>query len=119
VEGGLEAARDSARVEGARRDVLPLRRVLLDVDKPIREPSLFSLIEVLGGVSGVEAVNVTVEEMDVDVMGLLVVVEGDGFSFAAVEEALDRVGAVIHSVDQIIAGDRVVEMPNTRVGRAT
>jgi hypothetical protein len=85
--------------------------VLLDVDKPIKEPSLFSLIEAIGNISGVAAVNGTVEEMDVDVMGLLIVVEGDGFSFAGVEEAIDRAGGVIHSVDQIVAGDHLVEMP--------
>jgi hypothetical protein len=95
--------------------MLPLKRVLLDVDKPIKEPSLFALVDALGNVPGVFAINVTVEEMDVDVMGLLIVVAGDGFSFASVEEALDQAGAVIHSVDQIIAGEHMIELPRTRL----
>ena len=91
-----------------------LRRVVLDVDKPIKEPSLFSLVDALQNVRGVEAVNATVNEMDVDVMGMEVVIEGDGFNFADLEEAIDRAGAVVHSVDQILTGDRMIELPVMR-----
>ncbi len=94
-----------------------LRRVILDVDKPIKEPSIFALVEAIESVEGVTAINATVNEMDLDVMGLIVTVEGDGFSFASVEEAIDRAGGVIHSVDQIVAGDTIIEMPQ-RIGYA-
>jgi len=91
-----------------------LRRVVVDVDKPIKEPSLFTLVDALESVTGVLSVNVTVNEMDVDVMGTLITVEGDGFSFAKLEEAINGVGAVIHSVDQIVAGEYAVETPKMR-----
>jgi hypothetical protein len=84
--------------------MLRLRRVVLDIDKPIKEPSIFRLAEAIGAVANVEAVNLVVNEIDIDVMGMLVIVEGDGFDFAAVEDAVSEVGGVLHSVDQVAAG---------------
>jgi hypothetical protein len=84
--------------------MLRLRRVVLDIDKPIKEPSIFQLAEAISAVAGVAAVNLLVNEIDIDVMGMLVIVEGDGFDFAAVEDAVYGVGGVLHSVDQVAAG---------------
>jgi len=95
--------------------MLRLRRVILDVDKPIREPSIFALVEAVQNVRGVTAINATLEEMDVDVMGLVLTVEGDGFDYTSVEEAINRTGAVIHSVDQIIAGEQMIEIPTIKM----
>ncbi len=92
-----------------------LRRVVLDVDKAIKEPSLFVLAEELGNVSGVAAVNVTVNEMDLEVMGLIIIVEGDGFSFDDLEDAIEGAGAVVHSVDQIVAGEHTIELAVPRM----
>ncbi len=80
------------------------------MDKAIKDPSLFVLAEALEKVSGVAAVNVTVNEMDLEVMGLIVIAEGDGFSFADLEKAVERAGAVVHSVDQIVAGEHMIEL---------
>jgi hypothetical protein len=76
--------------------MLRLRRMVLDVDKPIKEPSVFALAEVIDEMESVAAINLTVSEIDIEVMGLVVVVEGDGFDFAAVEQAIYDVGAVLH-----------------------
>ncbi len=92
-----------------------LRRVILDVDKAIREPSLFVLAEALERMSGVAAVNVTVNEIDLETMGLIIIVEGDGFSFADLEGAVDSAGAVVHSVDQIVTGEHVIELDVPRM----
>jgi hypothetical protein len=93
--------------------MLRLRRVVLDVDKPIKEPSMFALADALDEVEGVAAINMTVNEIDIDVMELMVVIEGDGFDFAGVEKAIYDAGAVLHSVDQIVSGSRLVEMTDT------
>jgi hypothetical protein len=88
--------------------VLRLRRVMLDVDKPIAEPTIFAVIEAISGVPGVEAVNISVNEMDLDVMGLMVLVEGDGFSFDAIESVIYKTGCVLHSVDEVVAGSYIL-----------
>ena len=95
--------------------MLRLRRVVLDVDKAIKEPSLFVLADALQSVRGVAAINVTVNEMDLEIMGLIIVVEGDGFSFEEIEEAVDSAGAVVHSVDQIVAGEHMIELAIPRM----
>jgi hypothetical protein len=102
---------DTAEV---RLGMLRLRRVVLDVDKAIKEPSIFALVDAIQNVSGVTAINASLEEMDIDVMGLILTVEGDGFDYTKVEEAINRAGAVIHSVDQIIAGERIIEVPTIK-----
>jgi hypothetical protein len=93
--------------------MLRLRRVVLDVDKPAREPSMFALAEAIDAVEGVAAINMTVNEIDVDVMGLIVVVEGDGFDFEEIERAIHDAGAVLHSIDQIVTGSRLIESTET------
>ncbi len=90
---------------------MTLRRLVLDVLKPLKEPSIVELTERLERVRGVEAVNVTVNEVDVETMGLIITIEGNGIDFEAVKEVLEDCGAVIHSVDQVVAGSRIIETP--------
>ncbi len=92
-----------------------LRRVVLDVDKPSKEPSLFAIAEALDKIEGVAAINLTVNEVDVDVIGLIAVIEGDSFDFAEIERAIYEVGAVLHGVDQIITGSRLIETTETPI----
>lgn len=95
--------------------MLRLRRVVLDIDKPIAEPSMFAIAEAIAGVPGVEAVNLTVNEIDLDVMGMLVIIEGDGFAFDAIEDVVFKSGGVLHSVDEVVAGSYIL---TDRRGRA-
>jgi hypothetical protein len=97
-----------------------LRRVVLDVVKPAGVSSIASLAEVIGGVTGVECVNITVEEVDSKTEGLLVTVEGQEIGFSALNEAIANCGSVVHSVDQVASGDRIIEsvpVPLSRVRR--
>ena len=93
--------------------MLRLRRVVLDVDKPAREPSMFALAAAIDEVEGVAAINMTVNEVDIEVIGLIVVIEGDGFDFDKVERAIYDTGAVLHSIDQIVTGNRLIELTET------
>ncbi|HIE56024.1 MAG TPA: hypothetical protein EYP90_12750, partial [Chromatiaceae bacterium] len=63
----------------------------------------------LAKVRGVLAVNVTVNEVDVETMGLIITIEGEDINFDDVEKELTRVGAVIHSVDQVVVGEKIIE----------
>lgn len=88
-----------------------LRRLVLDVLKPLKDPSIVDVALELARVPGVEAVNITVNEVDVETLSLTVVVEGDNIDFARVREVFEEVGAAIHSIDQVVAGERIVEIP--------
>jgi hypothetical protein len=97
-----------------------LRRIVLDVVKPAVEPSLVSIAEAIAGVRGVESVNLTVEEVDAKTEGLLVTIEGEEMDFSKLNEAISSCGAVVHSVDQVAGGERMIEsvpVPLSRVRR--
>jgi len=89
-----------------------LRRLVLDVLKPLREPSIVEVALELSKVSGVEGVNITVNEVDVETLSLTIVVEGTDIDFEGIKRVLDSVGAAIHSIDQVVAGEKMVEMPS-------
>lgn len=86
-----------------------IRRLVLDVDKAIARPSVPELAESISDVPGVETVNITVTEIDIETVGFNVTIEGQNLSYAGLVQAIEQVGAVVHSIDQLVAGDRIVE----------
>ena len=92
-----------------------LRRLVLDVLKPLKEPSIVDVALELAKAKGVEAVNITVNEVDVETLSLTVVIEGDNIDFNEIKYILEEVGAAIHSIDQVVAGKRIIEVPQRPV----
>ncbi len=88
-----------------------MRRLVLDVLKPLKEPSIVDVALELSKVKGVQGVNITVNEVDVETLSLTVVIEGEGIDFDGVRRVLEEVGAAIHSIDQVVAGEKMVEIP--------
>lgn len=86
-----------------------IRRVVLDVDKARARPSVVEVAEAITALRGVEAVNITVTEIDIETVGMDVVIEGTDLDYEALVAAIDGCGAVVHSVDQLIAGERIIE----------
>ena len=91
-----------------------LRRLLLDVDKAVARPSIVELARAIGAVAGVEAVNVTVSEIDIETVGMDVTVEGEAVDYEGVVEAIESTGAVVHSVDEVVVGSRTIECVERR-----
>lgn len=92
-----------------------VRRLQLDIDKAISRPDLLQLAAALEGVSGVDGVNITVAEIDIQTVGMEVTVEGDGIDVPALIRAIERSGAALHSIDEIVVGNKIVErVPRTR-----
>jgi hypothetical protein len=92
-----------------------IRRLVLDVVKPVKGPSIVDVSVELASLDGVEGVNITVKEIDVDTMTLSVTVEGKDIDFKKLEEKLELLGCVIHSIDQVVAGVKLVEEPRVEV----
>ena len=86
-----------------------IRRLVLDVDKAIRQPTLIDLAKAIDGVSGVEGADITVTEIDLETVGTVITVEGDQIDYPALVKAIESTGAVLHSVDEIATGERLVE----------
>jgi hypothetical protein len=92
-----------------------IRRVQLDVDKAMARPDLMELAEAISGVSGVEALNVTVTEIDIQTVGMEVTVEGQFIDADELVRQIEKVGAAVHSIDEVVVGERLVErIPRTR-----
>lgn len=88
-----------------------IRRLVLDVLKPIKEPSIIEMAMALTEVPGVEGVNITVKEVDVETLTLVIVIEGSSIDFEELKRVIEELGSVIHSIDQVVAGHKLVELP--------
>ncbi len=88
-----------------------IKRLVLDVLIPIKGPSIIDIADNLSRVKGVEAVNITVKEVDVETQNIIIVIEGDDIDYSEVKVMIEELGGVIHSVDQVVAGKRMVEIP--------
>ncbi|WP_281154361.1 DUF211 domain-containing protein [Streptomyces sp. HYC2] len=88
---------------------MPIRRLVLDMDKAISEPDLPQVARAIEEAPGVDAVNISVTEIDIETVGTDVTNAGDGIDVEAVIGAIERTGAVVHSVDQVVAGKYVLE----------
>lgn len=78
-----------------------LKKVVLDVLKPIKGPTLVTLARNLARVPGVKEVTIVVSEMDVETVSLVVTVNGSGIDFEKLEGTLRELGAALHSIDEV------------------
>lgn len=85
-----------------------IKRIVLDVLKP-HKPSLIELSQRLSNLKGVEGVNCSLDEVDQETETVKVTIEGTAIIYDNVETVLRELGAVIHSVDEVAAGKRLVE----------
>ncbi len=85
-----------------------LKRLVLDVLKP-HKPSLVDLAQRLSALKGVEGVNCSLDEVDQETETVKVTIEGTSIGYDSVEAVLRELGAVVHSVDEVAAGKRLVE----------
>lgn len=92
-----------------------IRRMQLDVDKAMSRPDLLELAEAIEQAPGVEALNITVAEIDLETVGLEITVEGDRIDAQQLIRAIESAGAAVHSIDELVVGSRIIErVPRTR-----
>jgi hypothetical protein len=92
--------------------VSDLKRIVLDVLKP-HHPSIVELSQRLSVLDGVSGVNITIIEVDQDTETVKITIEGNAFIYDDIESAITEAGAVVHSVDSVSAGKRLVEEVET------
>jgi len=91
-----------------------IKRIVLDVDKAIEHPSLVDVAAAIESVPGVKGVNITVTEIDIETVGTEVTVEGEEIDYKALIKSIEKTGAVVHSVDELAVGERLVEQIRRR-----
>jgi len=92
--------------------VSDIKRIVLDVLKP-HHPGIVEMSQHLSVLEGVSGVNISIVEVDQDTETVKITVEGNAIIFDAVEESISEAGAVIHSVDSVSTGKRLVEEVET------
>jgi len=91
------------------KPALNIRRLALDVDKASHRPTLIELAEAITGCRGVEAFNITVNEIDMETVGMEITIEGQFLDYDELVNAMEGAGAAVHSIDQLVCGERIVE----------
>lgn len=86
-----------------------IRRLVLDVDKARARPTIPEMAEAIESVRGVQASSITVTEIDMETVGMEVAVEGEHIDYEELVKAIETTGAVVHSIDELSCGDRVID----------
>ncbi len=89
--------------------LMNLRRILLDVDKGLNRPTLTELAGSIEEVPGVDAVKITVTEMDMETMGTSITVEGLNINYNYLVKVIEDMGCAIHSIDEVITGKHIIK----------
>lgn len=85
-----------------------IRRIVLDVLKP-HTPRLTDLALMISRDPQVDGVNISLKEVDQNTESISVTLEGDNLNYESIKEILEEAGAVIHSIDQVVAGQELIE----------
>jgi hypothetical protein len=83
--------------------------LVLDVDKAKARPSVIEIAESITSCKGVDATNITVTEIDMETVGMDITIEGEQLGYDEILKAIESTGAVVHSIDQIACGQRLIE----------
>ncbi len=89
-----------------------IKRIILDVLKP-HAPSIIEVAERLGGLDGISGVNISLEEVDAETDSIKITIEGNNIDYNKVKKEIMDCGAVIHSIDGVSAGMKIIEEVNT------
>jgi len=94
-----------------------IRRLVLDVLKT-HEPKLTDLAEKLCELDEVDGVNISVYEIDKSTENVKITIEGVDLNYNTIREIVESMNGVIHSIDEVAAGRRIIEEVMTPQDRA-
>ncbi|MCK5039277.1 MAG: DUF211 domain-containing protein [Thermoplasmata archaeon] len=89
-----------------------IKRLVLDVLKP-HNPSIIEVSRRLSALEGVAGVNCALDEVDQETETIKITIDGPQINFDNVDKVIKDCGAVIHSVDSVSTGKKLVEEVET------
>jgi len=89
-----------------------IKRLVLDVLKP-HKPSILELAKAISKLEHVNGVNLMIQEVDTETETVKITVEGNNILFDELEHVIEDFGAVIHSIDEVAAGKKLVDESKT------
>jgi hypothetical protein len=94
------------------KNLTNIKRIILDVLKP-HAPTIIEVAESLGKLEGISGVNISLEEVDTETDSIKITIEGNNINYETVKKEISECGAVIHSIDGVSAGMKIVDEVNT------
>ncbi|MGC8974828.1 MAG: DUF211 domain-containing protein [Thermoprotei archaeon] len=91
------------------KEGMGLKKIVLDVLKPIKEPTLITLAKNLSRVSGVKEVSIIVNEVDVETVTLAITISGSNIDYEEIENTLRELGVALHSIDEVVFESETAE----------
>lgn len=85
-----------------------IRRLVLDTLKP-HEPNIIEMAGRLSDLEGIIAVNISIYEMDRKVENAKITIEGENIDYAKVAEVIAQAGGSVHSIDEVVAGKKIID----------
>jgi hypothetical protein len=85
-----------------------IRRIVLDVLKP-HDPTIIELSSDLSDLGGVEAVNISIYEIDLRVENAKITLEGSDLDYDEVQRVIGVLGGTVHSIDEVVAGRSIID----------
>jgi hypothetical protein len=89
-----------------------VRRLVLDTLKPY-EPNIVELAQQISELPGVASVNISIYEIDRKVENAKITIEGPDVHFEAVDTLIRDLGGSIHSIDEAVAGQSIIDDAST------
>ncbi len=89
-----------------------VRRLVLDTLKP-HDPNIIELAQQISDLQGVGSVNISIYEMDRKVENAKITIEGQDIQFSEVESLIRELGGTIHSIDEAVAGQSIIDDAST------
>jgi len=86
-----------------------VRRVVLDVLK-LRDPPLPELAMRLSSIPNIDGVNISLVEIDQNTESVKIAIEGRNINIEEIRKLMKDYGAVIHSIDEVVVGKKIVTM---------
>ncbi len=73
------------------------------------EPSIIDVSNKLSVLEGVSGVNCVLDEVDQETENIKITIEGTNIQYEEVKNVLESLGCVIHSIDGVSAGERLID----------
>jgi hypothetical protein len=97
-------------LELSKRDktLVGIRRLILDVLKS-HDPSIIEVSHRLSVLDGISGVNCVLDEVDQETENIKITIEGTNIQYEDVKSVIESLGGVIHSIDGVSAGKKLVD----------
>ncbi len=85
-----------------------IRRLVLDTLKPM-EPNIIVMANSLSTLNGIQAVNISIAEIDLKVENAKITIEGEDLNYEEIKAVIEDMGGSIHSIDEVVAGKKIID----------